>query len=469
MRVLSHNTGNLVNFSSHQSPGSSNANTLTTTKKNNHQNAPPRPRDYYSEEEEIYDVPRRQKRPTARAPAADDEEYYVRKRGKSKSRIPVAAPPPVEEFERLHVRDRAPAQPQPPVPPPMPLGVRYGPAMDMEGFAFRRGKGDVGEKKGKKGRKSKSAPVSEESEESEDDEVRVKHVKRPKSKSRNRRREIVEDDEVVYKEKKGGKKAKGKKEKYIEASETESSSEEEEEYAVPVRRGGRPMVAPVPVPVPVPIDDEDSSEEEVVHRRKKKGKMPVEPEYERASRKASKRGKETVRYPSVPKMKSHRRDETESETDTESESETTSDDSDGEIVVRKSERRGRSKGNKAKHRKDDSSGSPNLRAPSVSRKRQQKFIDTGMTPLIASSQNNYSLSLEYEMVKPTRAQSPDFLDQRVRRAAAPRMTCSSNLLTLTPTGHQPRPPARKRNPRPRPSNPELDLPTGTYRGNMAAV
>lgn len=366
------------------------------------------PRDYYSEEEEIYEAPRRQKRPTARAPAADDEEYYVRKRGKSKSRIPVAAPPPVEEFERLHVRDRAPAQPQPPVPPPMPLGVRYGPAMDMEGFAFRRGKGDVGEKKGKKGRKSKSAPVSEESEESEDDEVRVKHVKRPKSKSRNRRREIVEDDEVVYKEKKGGKKAKGKKEKYIEASETESSSEEEEEYAVPVRRGGRPMVAPVPVPVPVPIDDEDSSEEEVVHRRKKKGKMPVEPEYERASRKVSKRGKETVRYPSVPKMKSHRRDETESETDTESESETTSDDSDGEIVVRKSERRGRSKGNKAKHRKDDSSGSPNLRAPSVSRKRQQKFIDTGMTPLIASSQNNYSLSLEYEMVKPTRAQSPDF-------------------------------------------------------------
>ena len=378
------------------------------------------PRDYYSEEEEIYEAPRRQKRPTRPAvPAApaDDEEYYVRKRGKSKSRIPVAAPPPVEEFERLRVRDRAPSQPQPPVPPPMPLGVRYGPAMDMEGFAFRRGKGDVGGKKGKKGQKSKSAPVSEEEEEEEDDEeVRVKHVKRPKSKSKSRRREIEEDDEVVYKEKKkGGKKAKGKKEKYVEASETETSSEEEEEeYAVPVRRGGRPMVAPMPV------DDEDSSEEEVMHKRKKKGKMPVEPEYERVTRKASKRGKETVRYPSVPKMKSHRRDETESETETESESETTSDDSDDEIVVRKSERRGRSKGNKAKHRKDDSSGSPNLRAPSMSRKRRQKFIDTGMIPLIAYSQKSYSLSLEYEMIKPTRAQSPDFPRSKSKKGGRPK-------------------------------------------------
>lgn len=376
------------------------------------------PRDYYSEEEEIYEAPRRQKRPTRPAvPAApaDDEEYYVRKRGKSKSRIPVAAPPPVEEFERLRVRDRAPSQPQPPVPPPMPLGVRYGPAMDMEGFAFRRGKGDVGGKKGKKGQKSKSAPVSEEESEEDDEEVRVKHVKRPKSKSKSRRREIEENDEVVYKEKKkGGKKAKGKKEKYVEASETETSSEEEEEYAVPVRRGGRPMVAPMPV------DDEDSSEEEVMHKRKKKGKMPVEPEYEQVTRKASKRGKETVRYPSVPKMKSHRRDETESETETESESETTSDDSDDEIVVRKSERRGRSKGNNAKHRKDDSSGSPNLRAPSMSRKRRQKFIDTGMIPLIAYSQKSYSLSLEYEMIKPTRAQSPDFPRSKSKKGGRPK-------------------------------------------------
>lgn len=369
------------------------------------------PRDYYSEEEEIYEAPRRQKRSTARAPAAaDDEEYYVRKRGKSKSRIPVAAAPPVEEFERLRVRDRAPSQPQPPVPPPMPLGVRYGPAMDMEGFAFRRGKGDVGGKKGKKGRKSKSAPVSEESEsEDDDEEVRVKHVKRPKSKSKTRRREIEEEDEeeeVVYKEKKkGGKKAKGKKEKYVEASETESSSEEEddEEYAVPVRRNGQHMVAPVSVP-----DDDDDSEEEIVHRRKKKGKAPVDPEYERATRKASKRGKEeTVRYPSVPKMKSRRRDETESETETESESETTSDDSDDDgIVVRKSERRGRSKGKKSKHRKDESSGSPNLREPSMSRKRRQKFIDTGTVS--QTLKNDCSLPIEYEMVKPTRAQSPDF-------------------------------------------------------------
>ena len=148
------------------------------------------------------------------AAVPDDEEYYVRKRGKSKSRIPAAVAPPVEDFERLRVRDRAPSQPQPPVPPPMPLGVRYGPAMDMEGFAFRRGKGDVG-KKGKKGRNNKSAPVSEESE-SEDEEVRVKHVKRPRSKSKTRRREIEEEDEEeeVYKEKKkGGKRAKGKKEK----------------------------------------------------------------------------------------------------------------------------------------------------------------------------------------------------------------------------------------------------------------
>lgn len=388
------------------------------------------PRGYY-EEEEVYEVDHGRPRPRHRSKRGrmmEDEEFYPRRRA--------SIPPPVEELERMRIRDRhgPPSSPEyvresytkgkGKVPPPPP------------GLKFRRGRGEV--------KRSTSIPPPPPSPPSEVERDDYRPSSRAKKPLRGRISKKIEPEEYVIKDRHGGRRGRGK-----QIAALLSDSEDD----ISVKRSSRAAAAaaapppPPPIPAVSPEDDDDESEAEFMRRerRRRKGKMvepdyaspmPVPPRFPHKPNTGRHRGKERedVRRRAASRSRarslSARRvssesdesetDTTESESSTE-DSEDSEDDGDEEddgLVILKDEwgrghRRSRSMSRPAikSHRDDSSPGSPSLREPSLASRhgRRPKYIEQGncLSSIRLFNAEGLTLILGYEVVKPPPATGMD--------------------------------------------------------------
>lgn len=374
----------------------------------------------YYDEEEIYEVdhgrPRARHR-SKRDRMIEDDEFYPRRRA--------SLPPPVEELDRMQIRDRhGPSSPEyvresytkgkgkaAPAPP---------------GLKFRRGRGEV--------KRSTSIPPPPPSPPSEAERDDFRPPSRAKKPPRGRNGKKVEPEEYVTKDRHGGGGGGGgRRSKAKQIAALMSDSEDD----ISVKRSSRAAAAAAaapPPPPPLPAaspedDDDDESEAEFMRRerRRRKGKMiepnytspvPVPPQFPHKPNTGRHRGKE--REDGVPRRAASRSrarslsarrvssesdeseadtTETESSTEDSEDDEEEDDDEDDELVILKDEwgrghRRSRSMSRPViKSRRDDSSpGSPSLREPSLAARhaRRPKYIEQG---------NCFDLLLVYVMRK----------------------------------------------------------------------
>lgn len=355
----------------------------------------------YYDEEEIYDVD--QGRPRARHRSKRDrvieeEDFHPRRR---------ASMPPVEEMERMRIKDRhTPSSPeyvresshtkgkgkaQPPPPPP-----------PSQGLKFRRGRGEV------KGAPAIPPPPPSPPSEAERDEYQPSSRAKKPAHGRNGRK--AEPEEYVTKDRHSGAGAGpggGKRGKAKQIAALMSDSEDD----ISVKRSSRAAAAaaaaapppPPPLPGALPEDDEDEDESEAEfvrrERRRRKGKMiepnystqiPIPPQFPPKPNMGRHRGKEREDA-RRPRRVSSESDESETDSTEETASSTEEseedDEEDDELVILKDEwgrgqRRSRSLSRPAiKSRRDDSSpGSPSLRELEVATRhgsRRPKYIEQG--------------------------------------------------------------------------------------------